>query len=187
MTNETTEHPLPLAAGAWRLDPNHSGVHFRIRHLGLSNVRGRFDRFDATLTVGARLEDVTVEASIDMASVDTNQPDRDAHLRTTDFFSTDEHPEMTFRSTAVRDLGNDKYELEGALTISGTTRTEVLRVEFNGIEDFPADGSTHAGFSATGEINRDDFGVDINVPLGVGQVALGKKVRFELDLQFIAP
>src|ERR1700677_3940090 len=97
-----TTGTLPLAPAIWKLDPNHSGVHFRIRHLGLSNVRGRFDRFDATLPGGAGLEDVVVDATIDMASVDTNQPDRDTHLRSTDFFSTDLHPEMTFHSTAVR-------------------------------------------------------------------------------------
>jgi polyisoprenoid-binding protein YceI len=187
MTAETSPTALPLAPGVWTLDANHSGVHFRIRHLGLSNVRGRFDRFDATLRVGAELKDVSVESTIDMTSVDTNQPDRDAHLRTTDFFSTDEHPELSFRSTAVRARGHDDYELEGSLTINGVTHDVVLQVEFNGVEVFPADGSTHAGFSATGEINRDDFGVDFNMPLGMDKVALGKSVKIELEMQFVAP
>jgi polyisoprenoid-binding protein YceI len=186
MTTETTG-TLPLSPGIWKLDPNHSGVHFRIRHLGLSNVRGRFDRFDATLTVGTRLEDVVVEATIDMASVDTNQPDRDTHLRSTDFFSTDQHPEMSFHSTAVRARGGDEYEVDGTLTINGIAKAVVLDVEFNGIEVFPADGSTHAGFSGSTEVNRDDFGVDFNMPLGMDKMALGQKVKVELDLQFVAP
>jgi polyisoprenoid-binding protein YceI len=187
MTTETSSNTLPLSSGVWRSDPNHSGVHFQIRHLGLSNVRGRFDRFEATLTVGTRLDDVDIEAVIDMASVDTNQPDRDAHLRTTDFFSTDEHPEMKFHSTAVRPRGDDEYELEGELTINGIANKVTLNVEFNGVEVFPADGSTHAGFTAYGEINRDDFGVDFNMPLGMDKMALGRKVKIELDFQFVAP
>jgi polyisoprenoid-binding protein YceI len=184
---ESVTTSLPLQAGIWRLDPNHSGVHFSIRHLGLSNVRGRFDRFDATLEVGPDLPDTRVSATIDMASVDTNQPDRDAHLRSTDFFSTDQHPEMIFRSAAVQAIGQGRYRLDGELTINGITRPVGLDVEFSGIEVFPGDGSTHAGFSATTEVNRNDFGVDFNMPLGMDKMALGQKVRVELDLQFVAP
>ncbi len=187
MTMENAETPLPLAPGRWTLDANHSGVHFRIRHLGLTNVRGRFDRFDATLTVGTRLADTVETATVDMASVNTNQADRDAHLRGTDFFSTDQHPEMTFRSTIVRNWGNNEYELGGVLAINGIERTISLEVAFNGSEVFPGDGATHAGFSATGEINRDDFGIDFNMPLGVGKLALGQKVKIELEVQFVAP
>ncbi len=187
MTTQTTSTDLVLATGHWTLDPNHSGVHFRIRHLGLSNVRGRFDRFTASLRVGQRIEDTSVEATIEMASVDTNQPDRDAHLRSTDFFSAEQHPQMTFRSSAVRPRGDGEYEMTGDLTINGITRSVVLDVEFNGVEVFPADGSTHAGFSATTEINRDDFGVDFNMPLGIDKVGLGQRVKVELEMQFVAP
>jgi polyisoprenoid-binding protein YceI len=187
MTDGLTTTQLPLKTGVWTIDPNHSGVHFRIRHLGLSNVRGRFDRFDATLEVGPDLAGTKVSATVDMGSVDTNQPDRDAHLRSTDFFSTDQHPEMSFRSTNIRELSDEQYQLDGDLTINGITRTAVLDVEFSGVEVFPADGSTHAGFSATTEINRDDFAVDFNMPLGMDKMALGQKVKVELDLQFVAP
>jgi polyisoprenoid-binding protein YceI len=187
VTTKTTSTEPALAPGLWTLDPNHSGVHFRIRHLGLSNVRGRFDRFTASLGVGQRIEDTSVEATIEMASVDTNQPDRDAHLRSTDFFSAEQHPEMTFRSTAVRARSDGEYEMTGDLTINGITRSVTLEVEFNGIEDFPGDGKTHAGFSATTEINRDDFGVDFNMPLGIDKVGLGQRVKVELEMQFVAP
>jgi polyisoprenoid-binding protein YceI len=187
MSTQTAPSTLPLAPGVWTLDPNHSGVHFRVRHLGLSNVRGRFDKFDATLTVGTTLDQVSVAATIDMGSVDTNQPDRDAHLRSTDFFSTDQHPEMVFRTTAVKESSQDEYQLTGDLTINGITRPVTLDVEFNGVEVFPGDGRNHAGFSATGEVNRDDFGVDFNMPLGMDKMALGQKVRIELELQFVAP
>ena len=179
MTTQTTSPELALTQGTWTLDPNHSGVHFRIRHLGLSNVRGRFDRFTASLGVGQRIEDTSVEATIEMASVDTNQPDRDAHLKSTDFFSAEQHPEMTFRSTAVRARSDGEYEMTGDLTINGITRSVTLDVEFNGIEDFPGDGKTHAGFSATGEINRMDFGVCSSVPIGGGLAS--DKVRIEIE------
>jgi polyisoprenoid-binding protein YceI len=186
MTSEVTRS-LPLARGVWTLDPNHSGIHFRVRHLGLSNVRGRFDKFDAALAVGDSLADVSVSATIDMASVDTNQPDRDAHLRSTDFFSTDSHPTMTFVSTSIADAGGSEYQLTGDLTINGITKSIVMDVEFSGVEVFPADGSTHAGFSATTDLNRDDFGVDFNMPLGMDKMALGQKIKVELEMQFVAP
>jgi polyisoprenoid-binding protein YceI len=184
---QTPDTTLPLAPGQWTLDANHSGVHFRIRHLGLSNVRGRFDRFDASLRVGTGLEDTAITATIDMGSVDTNQADRDAHLRGTDFFSTEEHPAMTFQSTAIRPRSDGEYELEGVLAINGISQPVSLDVEFNGSEVFPGDGALHAGFSATGEINRDDFGIDFNMPLGMEKLALGQKVKIELELQFVAP
>ena len=186
-TDPTTTGELPLVAGTWKVDPNHSGVFFKIRHIGLSNVRGRFNRFDATLTVGDALDDTAVEATIEMSSVDTNQPDRDAHLLGTDFFSADQHPVMTFRSTGVRATGGDECEIAGELTVNGITRPVTLDVEFLGVEVFPGDGTTHAGFAATTTINREDFDVSFNMPLGLDGFALGKKISVELDLQFVAP
>jgi polyisoprenoid-binding protein YceI len=185
--DQTTQTSLPLAPGKWSVDPNHSGINFRVRHLGLSNVRGRFDRFDASITVGETLADTEVEATIDMNSVDTNNSDRDAHLRTTDFFSTESHPEMTFKSTSIKPAGESEYVMDGVLTINGISKDISLDVEFAGVEVFPGDGSTHAGFSATTEVNRDDFGVDFNMPLGMDKMALGQKLKVELDFQFIAP
>jgi polyisoprenoid-binding protein YceI len=183
----TSATDLPLVAGTWPLDAAHSSVDFKVRHIGLSNVRGRFNRFDATLTVGETVADTRVEATIEMSSVDTNQPDRDARLLGSDFFSADEHPRMTFRSTNIRAAGAGDYELDGELTLNGVTRPVTLDVEFHGIETLPTDGSTHAGFSATTTVNRDDFGVDFNAPLGMDKFALGKKIAVELELQFVAP
>lgn len=187
MTANPDTSVLALASGVWNADPNHSGVFFRIRHLGLANVRGRFDQFEAVLTVGETLDEVSVKATIDLASVDTNQADRDTHLRGTDFFSVEKHQDMVFESTSVRQVADDRYELKGNLTIVGITHEVPLDVRYEGTEVFPADGSTRAGFSATGEINRDDFGIDFNMPLGMGRVALSQKVLIELDFQFVAP
>ncbi len=186
-TDPSSATDLPLATGTWLLDASHAGVDFKVRHLGLSNVHGRFNRFDATLTVGETLADTVVEAAIDMSSVDTNQAVRDTHLLGTDFFSAEEHPLTTFRSTEVRATSEGEYALVGELTLNGVTRPVTLEVEFNGVESLPLDGSTHAGFSAITTVNRDDFGIDFNMPLGVDKVAMGKKVVVEIELQFVAP
>jgi polyisoprenoid-binding protein YceI len=182
MTTKTT----PLASGTWTLDKNHSAITFAIRHLGLTNVRGRFDRFDATLEVGATVEDTKVTATVDLSSVDTNQPDRDAHLLSTDFFHAEAHPTMTFVSTQIS--GNDEaYVMTGELVINGITRIVSFDVEFNGAEVFPGDQKLHSGFVASGDIKRGDFDIDFNMPLGMGKLALGEKVKVEIDAQFVAP
>jgi polyisoprenoid-binding protein YceI len=186
MTAPVSLNQLQLAPGRWALDKNHSGISFVIRHLGLSNVRGRFDAFEATLDVGTTLADVVIEAEVDLSSVDTNTADRDAHLRGTDFFGTDRHPVMTFRSTAVTGAG-ENYELAGDVTIAGVTRGVTFEVEFNGTEIFPGDQSTHAGFTATGSIRRSDFGIDFGIIPGAEKLMLADKVKVELDLQFVAP
>jgi polyisoprenoid-binding protein YceI len=178
---------LPLGAGTWSLDARHSSVLFKVRHLGLSNVRGRFNRFDATLRVGETLADTRVDGTVEMSSVDTNEPARDGHLLGTDFFAADRHPLMTFRSTGIRAAGDSGYVLDGDLTLNGVTRPVSLAVDFFGVETLPTDGSTRAGFSATTTLDRDDFGVDFNVPLGIDRFAIGKKVAVELELQFVAP
>ena len=182
----STATSLPLGPGHWALDSVHSGVHFAVRHLGLTNVRGRFDRFDASLEVGSSLDDVKVDAEIDLSSVDTNNADRDAHLRTSDFFDTDRHQVMAFHSTSITGSG-DNYELAGDLTIAGVTKPVVLDVEFNGTEVFPGNETTHAGFTATGEIRRSDFGIDFGLVLGADKVMLADKIKIEIDLQFVAP
>ncbi len=181
----TATRPLALRSGRWTVDASHSGVTFAIRHLGLSNVRGRFDTFDATLDVGTDLATTVLAATVDLASVDTNNADRDAHLRSTDFFATDDHPTLTFRSTRVTGAGED-YEVVGDLTIAGVTKEVELEVEFHGTEVFPGDQSTHAGFTATTEIRRSDFGVDFGIVAGE-KLLLGDKVKVELDIQLVAP
>jgi polyisoprenoid-binding protein YceI len=182
-----TSTGLPLTKGTWTIDKNHSGVTFAIRHLGLSNVRGRFDRFDATLEVGDTLDQVVVTATVDLSSVDTNQPDRDAHLLSTDFFHAEQHPTMTFKSTKIETKGGDRYAMTGDLTIGEYTKPVSFDVVFNGAEVFPADQKLHSGFDATTELRRGDFGIDFNMPIGIDKLALGEKVKVELDIQFVAP
>jgi polyisoprenoid-binding protein YceI len=185
MSQASTTSILPLVAGDWTVDAAHSGVHFKVRHLGLSNVRGRFDEFDATLHVGETLDDVSVTATVALSSVNTNQADRDAHLRSTDFFGVESNPTLEFRSTRITG-GGDEYQLEGELTINGITKPVSFPVEFSGVDVYPMDGSQHAGFYAETTVNRNDYGVDFNMPIGVDRLALGDKIKVELDLQFAA-
>ncbi len=178
---------LPLTTGTWTLDPLHCTVEFTARHMAISKVRGRFHTFDASIVVGDSLETSSLRAEVDMSTVDTNNADRDAHLRNSDFFDVEQHPQMTFVSTRMAESGNGRYAVEGDLTINGVTRTETLDVVFHGVETFPGDGSLHAGFEATGVINRMDYGVDFNVPLGAGGFVISDKIGIELDIQLLAP
>ncbi|MFJ8823441.1 YceI family protein [Streptomyces sp. NPDC102467] len=177
-TNSTAA--LPLAPGAWTLDPLHSAVNFTIRHLGIAKVRGRFTQLEADLHVGETLADVRVSATIALASIDTGNADRDAHTRSADLLDVERRPTMTFRSTEVSGADED-WSMEGELTIGDVTRPVTLDVEFGGVVDSPADGQRHAGFEATGEIRRGDFGLDF------GAGFLGDVVKLQLDMQFVEP
>lgn len=178
---------LPIQQGTWSLDSAHSGVAFAIRHLGISTIRGRFGTVEATLTVGQDLASSSLTAEVDMSSVDTGNPDRDAHLRSTDIFDADSQPTMSFRSTAITEArGDHHYSVTGDLTIHGHTQEETLDVTFNGIETNPVDGSTRVGFEACGAINRADYGITWNVPLESGGGMLSESVDIVLDAQLVA-
>jgi polyisoprenoid-binding protein YceI len=177
---------LPLAPGTWQLDTNHSSVGFSIRHLGVSKVRGRFARFDAQLDVGDSLESTLLTATIELASIDTGNPDRDAHVSSPDLLDVARRPTMEFRSTSITGDGND-WSVVGDLTIGDVTRPLTLAVDFGGIESFPGGGPRHAGFEATGEFRRKAFGIDLAMPPGVSGVVLGDVVKFELDIQLLEP
>lgn len=180
-----TTGALPLAPGRWALDTNHSSVGFTIRHLGVSKVRGHFGRFDAELVVGASLAESSLTATIDVASLSTGNADRDAHVLSPDLIDVAKRPTMTFRSVGISGSGTD-WTVDGELTIGDITRPIRLAVEFGGIEAFPG-GPRHAGFEATGELRRKEFGIDMTLPPGVGAVALGDVVKIELDIQLLEP
>lgn len=180
-TSDATTTALPLAAGRWTLDPAHSTASFWIRHLGISRVRGRFNRFDATLEVGATLADTRVRARLETASVDTGNADRDAHLRAPDLLDVERYPDLVFTSTAVAGTGG-RWALTGDLTILGTTREVTLDVELGGVSD--AMGAAHAGFTATASLDRRGFGVPRALPPGADGL-LGSAVHVDLDLQLV--
>jgi polyisoprenoid-binding protein YceI len=185
MTNNPATVSLPLAPGHWAVDTNHSSIGFSIRHLGVSKVRGRFTRFDAEVIVGETLDTTIVNATVEVASIDTANADRDAHVLSPDLIDVARRPTLVFRSTRVGGAGWE-YQVDGDLTIGDITRPIVLAVELGGIEALPG-GSRHAGFEATTEIRRQDFGIDMAMPPGVSAVVLGDVVKIDIDLQLVEP
>lgn len=169
----TTTTPV-LAAGTWTIDSVHSDITFSVRHLGVSKVRGSFTDFNGEITIA---EDGTpsVSATIDVASVSTRNDQRDTHLRSADFFDTDNHPTATYRSTSVRADGDD-YIVDGELTLHGVTQPVSLNLSLEGVGP-GAQGGTVAGFEASAQINRGDFGVNG----GAGLV--GEKVTLTFNIE----
>ncbi|CAN5748934.1 YceI family protein [soil metagenome] len=170
-----------LTQGTWALDTDHTSVGFTIRRLGLAKVRGHFGDVSAELVVGPDLADCSVTAMVALASVDTGNAERDVHLRASELLDVENRPIMSFRSTSVRSDGSGST-VDGELTIGGITRPLTLTVEHVGVEDF-FDGTRHAGFEATGEIRRKEFGLSF----GALGAVLADSIKIELDLEFIEP
>jgi polyisoprenoid-binding protein YceI len=168
-----------LKPGTWNVDASHSEIGFSARHLMVSKVRGKFNDFDAVVTVAQPFELSTVEATVRLASIDTNSADRDVHLKSPDFFDVENNPSMTFTSTKVTD-----NTLEGQLTIKGITRPVSFDLDFGGVSADPW-GGTRAGFEATTEINRKDFDLSWNVAIEGGGVLVGEKVKIALDIELV--
>ena len=184
-TETTTTTTIPgYVAGTWRIDPVHSDVSFTFRHMMVSKVRGRFGSFEGEIVTAPNPLDSSVTATIDLSSIDTNNPQRDAHIRSSDFFEVDAHPTMTFRSTGIRADGDGAYVVDGELSLRGVTRPVALNLEFNGFGPDPY-GGTRAGFSATTVLNRRDFGIDISMPLEGGGVVIGDKVTVNLEVEAV--
>lgn len=178
----TPTTPPNYIAGTWVLDPAHSQVAFTVKHMAISKVRGKFEKFDVSIVTAANPEDSTVTATIDVSSVNTGQEIRDNHLRTSDFFLVEKHPTMTFTSTHLVLTGPDTFTLEGDLTMRGVTLPITLTGEVGGVV-VDGRGQTKAGATATTTLNRHDFGVSWNAALEAGGFTLGDDVTINLDLQ----
>jgi polyisoprenoid-binding protein YceI len=180
MTSASVQIP-GYVAGKWAIDPVHSHVGFSVRHMAVSKVRGEFKTFAGEIVTGENPLDSTVTATIDLGSIDTNNEQRDGHLRSADFFETDKHPQLTFASTGVRADG-DGFIVDGDLTIKGVTKPVELKLEVNGFG--PAPAGTVAGFTATTEIDRRDFGVSFSgaVP-GTDVLMVANKVSITLEIE----
>jgi polyisoprenoid-binding protein YceI len=183
MTTTQTGTIPGYVAGTWTIDPVHSEVGFSVRHMMVSKVRGKFTKFSGTVVTGETLLDSTVNAEIELSSIDTGAEQRDGHLRSPDFFDTEHHPLMTYRSTGLRPDG-DGYVLEGELSLKGVTKNVPLKLELNGFGP-DAYGGTRAGFTATGEINRQDFGVNWNAAMETGGVVVSDKVAIHLEVEAV--
>ncbi|MGW4941083.1 YceI family protein [Actinoplanes sp. NPDC004185] len=168
------------AAGTYQLDAAHKRVGFVVRHLMVSKVRGNFAEADATITIAEDPLQSSVTASIVTASVQTGNVDRDNHLRTGDFFEAEKYPAITFRSTGIKSHSGAEFVLDGELTIKDVTKPVELVVEFEGATTSPY-GQQVFGFSATTEIDREDWGLTYNMALESGGVMIGKKVKIEIE------
>ncbi|HEV2640745.1 MAG TPA: YceI family protein [Actinocrinis sp.] len=170
-------------SGTWTIDPAHSEIGFTVRHMMVSKVRGQFGTFEGTIVTAEDPKDSSATAVIDLGSITTNNEQRDGHLRSADFFDSDSNPKMTFQSTSVRASG-DHFVAVGDLTIRGITKSVELQVELNGFSPDPY-GGTRAGLTATGQINRSDYGVTWNAAIEGGGVVVSEKVQLVLEIEAV--
>lgn len=174
---------MTTSAKKWAIDPTHSEITFRARHLMISNVKGEFTKFDATIN-GEDFEKSTVSVNIDASSITTNNDDRDTHLKSADFFEVEKYPTITFVSTSFKKVDDDEYKLVGDLTIKETTKEITLDAEFGGFMKDPY-GNEKAGFSVEGKLNRKDFGLNWNAALEAGGVMVGDEIKISAEVQFV--
>ncbi|GAA5212432.1 YceI family protein [Streptomyces thinghirensis] len=181
----TTTTDLATLTGEYTIDPSHTTIGFTARHAMVTNVKGKFLDFSGTLHLdGTTPADSTATLDITMDSIDTGSADRDGHLKSSDFFKTDEFPKMTFRSTEAESLGGDDYRITGDLTILGTTRPITIDLEFNGAAKDPF-GNERVGFEGKAEIKRSEWGLTWNAALETGGVLVSDKIKLNFDISAI--
>jgi polyisoprenoid-binding protein YceI len=174
-----------MSTTKWILDETHSELGFKIKHLMISNVSGAFTKFNVqTETTSEDFSDAKVAATVEVGSINTNNSQRDQHLRNADFFEVESHPNLVFTSTKVERLDSDSFNLFGDLTIKDITKPVKLSVEYNGIAKDPW-GNVKAGFTINGKINRKDFGISYNAAMETGGVMLGEEVKINGDIQLV--
>jgi len=184
VTAASTETSIPgYEAATWNIDPVHSEVGFSARHMMVSKVRGRFTTFSGQLVTADDPAASSVTAEIDLTSINTGNEQRDAHIKSADFFEVETYPTMTYKSTGVR-VDDGEYVLDGDLTLKGVTRSVPLRLELNGFGADPY-GGYRAGFTATGELNRRDFNVNFNAPMQNGGVVVSDKITLHLEIEAV--
>jgi polyisoprenoid-binding protein YceI len=186
MTTTTTSTALPAGVrpGTWTIETSHSRAGFTVRHAGISKTHGTVEIIEGTIVIGETLEESSVIATLDPATVSTGSEQRDGHLKSADFFEVETYPTWEFRSTAVRADGED-FAIDGELTIHGVTRPVTLRTTFEGAATDPF-GADRLGATATVEINRKDFGLTWNAALETGGVLVSDKVVINLDVEAVA-
>jgi polyisoprenoid-binding protein YceI len=172
----------PLPTGTWEVDPVHSSVEFHVKHLGIATVKGQFNEFEGTFEVDA--DGARAYGTVDVASVDTREPQRDEHLRSPDFFEVERFPRIAFQSTAIRLLDDDEFEIDADLTIHGVTRSVTLKATLEGTETDPQ-GNERIGISASTQINRGDYDIKFNAALGSGNLVVSDKVKILVEVSAV--
>jgi polyisoprenoid-binding protein YceI len=184
LTAASTETAIAgYEAGTWTIDPVHSEVGFSVRHMMVSKVRGRFTSFSGQIVTADDATASSVTAEIDLSSINTGNEQRDEHIKSADFFEVETYPTMTYRSTGVR-VEDGEYVVDGDLTLKGVTKSVPLTLELNGFGPDPF-GGTRAGFTATGELNRRDFGVNFSAPMQNGGVVVADKISLHLEIEAV--
>ena len=174
-----------MAITKWSLDPTHSEIHFKVRHLMVSWVTGSFKQFNATVeTEGDDITTAKVHFTAEIHSISTNNEQRDAHLRTGDFFDAENHPQLTFESNKLEKISDEHYKLYGTLTMRGVSKPVVLNAEYGGKAQDPW-GNTRIGVSVSGKINRKDFGVNFSMVSETGGILLGEEVTINANTEFV--
>jgi len=173
-------------ATTWKLDPTHSEVAFKVKHLVITTVTGYFRSFDGTVVTEGETDFTTgkVNFSIDTTSIDTNQSQRDEHLKSADFFNAVQHPQITFTSTSIKEKGDDEFLLQGDLTIGDVTKPVTFNVEFGGTVTDPY-GNFKAGFEVSGKISRKEFGLTWSAVTEAGAVVVSDDVKIQASVQFV--
>jgi polyisoprenoid-binding protein YceI len=168
----------------WKIDPAHSEINFRVKHLVVSTVRGHFDKFNATIeTNNEDFSDAKIWFEADIKSINTNNEQRDTHLKSVDFFDAEKHPKMSFKSTSVKKLSESEMEVKGHLTLRGVKKEITLNVNFNGIVSGFGDVKV-AGFEISAKLNRFDYGLQWNTLTEAGGVVVGSDVKIEILAEF---
>lgn len=169
----------------WTLDPTHSELAFKVRHMMITNVKGEFRKFDASiLNDGTDFSKASIDVTIDPRSIFTNDETRDGHLKSADFFDIEKHSTLTFHGNSFKKVDDDEYKLTGILTIKGISKEVTLDLEFGGINKDPW-GNEKVGFSVEGKINRKDFGLNWNAALETGGVLVSEEVKISAEVQFV--
>lgn len=172
-----------MAKSKWVVDATHSSIDFSIRHMMIAKVKGTFHNFEAQIEADpADLTTADITVAVDLNSIDTRNTDRDAHLRSADFFDIENNPKMTFQTTQIVKTGDGEYDVTGNLTLHGVTRPETFSVTFEGAGKDPW-GNEKAGFSATGSIKRSDYGLTYNAALETGGVLIGDEVKISIEIE----
>jgi polyisoprenoid-binding protein YceI len=173
-----------IPTGTWSVDPAHSKVGFAVKHMGIATVRGEFTDFAGKLELSDDLSSAKAYGRVEVGSVDTNEPQRDEHLRSPDFFDAAQYPELTFASTAIEQLDEETFRITGDLTIHGVTNEIVLHAEVEGTDVDPW-GNERVGLEVTGELSRGDYGMKFNQALGSGNMLVADRVKLALDISAV--
>jgi len=186
MTNNTSmiKASTVIPAGTWSVDRGHSRVGFAVRHLGISTVRGEFREFEGTLEIGDDLSTARAYGTVQVASVDTNEPGRDDDIRSSNFLDAAQFPEITFESTKIENLDGEELRIAGRLTIHGVTNDVVLHADVGGTDLDPF-GNERVGLEVTGVLARSDYGIKLTQALGSGNLVVGEKITLTLDLSAV--